>query len=145
MPRVTLSPSQLASAREIAEKAARVMEEKPESFCREMARTRTWDLRALRIDRKWWRWSTQDDWTPYFALDGTDPAADAYACHLMKERLIEWFPRSAHETNYCAIRGVDRCWYCAIDLHAYKLSPLEALAVAQALIAVDEQRRREGK
>lgn len=42
MPRVTLSPSQLASAREIAEKAARVMSNGPDGLC----------------------WRNNDDWEP---------------------------------------------------------------------------------
>lgn len=138
MPRVTLSPEQQAHAREIAEKAARVMEEKPESFCREMARTRTWDLRALRIDRKWWRWSTQDDWTPYFALDGTDPDEDAKATARMKARLIEW-GAAGMVIGYAS--SEENPWRVSVG-GCIGIAPLEVLAVAQALIAVDEERRK---
>lgn len=126
MPRVTLSPSQLASAREIAEKAARVMSNGPDGLC--------------------WR---NLDGSVHFSLNGTDPDEDAKATARMKKRLIEWtlyiviiYGQAAPEYDLVEVCVQADCFLG--KMHC-EFAPIEVLAVAQALIAVDEERRKGGK
>lgn len=137
MPRVTLSPSQLASAREIAEKAARIMEEKPTV---QLGPHENADGVLSRDN--YWRWDCDvADWYPRFSLDGTDPDADAIATARMKERLIEL--GNSFSVSYCPSSFLNP-WGVSTGgwENSIRHAPLEVLAVAQALIAVDEERRK---
>jgi hypothetical protein len=91
----------------------------------------------------WWEWDFHDSMNfekrePHHRLDGTDPDADAYACHLMKARLIEcglqWFTSTFNPNR-------QRQWAFVTQEHGLYDAPTEVLAVAKALIAVDEARK----
>lgn len=82
-----------------------------------------------------------------FHLNGDDPRADAYACHLMRERLIEWGYTHIVSRSFPIDRWVG--WECEIfnvgpgRSRIIEDTPLEVLAVAEALIAVDEEWRKQ--
>ena len=137
MPRIELTEAQKAEAAALAEKVARVMEEKPSIDARNEYEKES--------PSGWWYTKNGKTWLPNYSLDGTLPYADAVACARMKERLIEWFPDGLHESYYYAARsrGVfyGHKWHYTINSRASGFAPTEALAVAKALVAVEEQRK----
>jgi len=90
----------------------------------------------------WWLFELANaHWVPIRSLDGANPDADAVACHRMKARLIEW-----HEAFYCYYApDAINPWIFIFGLGSETSAPLEVQAVALALVAVAEQRGKEGK
>jgi hypothetical protein len=146
--KIDLTPSQREEARVTSDKVARIMEEKPTCIRPEMTVLEA-GLGKL-SPKEWWVWKYgATDWTPNFALNGYVEDADAYACHLMKARLIELtlyididYRQAAPEYDLVQVDIQARCFPGKTHSES---APLEVLAVAQALIAVDEERRKGGK
>lgn len=148
MPRIELTPSQQAHAREVAEKAARIMEPLgDESYVDWLSLDMTRYISPLGF------WTRIADGTgrviPTFLLDGTDPDDDAIATARMKERMIEW-GCDCFNVWYVPNVGIDEnpweFWLAEVPASEQDgttfTAPLEVIAIAEALIAVDEERRK---